>query len=266
MQDTIDVPGLEALRAQFPPPQILDVRRAETVAAHPVLIPGALVRDHHGVLDWVARLESWRPIVVYCAEGHQRGCDAAATLRACGQRARTLEGGLGAWEAAGKATVAYRVPTRWVTRERPKIDRIACPWLVRRFIDPAAEFHYVPASEVRAVASAQGATPYDVADADAEYGHVGALCSFDAFIARHGLSDPALGLLATIVRGADTAALHLAPEAPGLLALSQGLSRLIVDDHAMLHAGMQMYDALYLCCRARVESGAWNPAPLPAAA
>jgi hypothetical protein len=153
--------------------------------------------------------------------------------------------------------VPLRAATRWVTRERPKVDRIACPWLVRRFVDPAAEFHYVPPGEVRSFAAEHGATPFDIAGV--EYGHVGARCSFDAFIARHDLADPALEALATIVRGADTAALDLAAEAPGLLALSQGLSRLIGDDHAMLQAGLLMYDALYLWCRARVESGAWTP-------
>lgn len=262
MQDSLDVQTLDALRAQFPPPQILDVRRAAIVAAHPVVIPGAVSRDHHGLLDWAPRLEWWRPLVVYCAEGDDGGCDAAATLRACGHPARTLEGGLAAWEGAGKPTVALRAPTRWVTRQRPKVDRIACPWLVRRFIDPAAEFHYVPAAQVSSFAAEHGATPFDIAGA--QYGHAAGLCSFDAFIARHGLGDPALARLATIVRGADTSALDLAAEAPGLLALSQGLARLIADDHAMLHAGLLMYDALYLWCRAQVEGGAWSPSPAAA--
>jgi rhodanese-related sulfurtransferase len=258
MQDSLDVVALDALRAGFPPPQILDVRRSETVAAHPVTIPGAVVRDPHGLLDWATRLEWWRPIVVYCAEGHRRGCDAAATLRACGHKARTLEGGLAAWQAAGKPTAALRPATRWVTRERPKIDRIACPWLVRRFIDASAQFHYVPAADVKRFASEHGATPYDVADV--AYGHVGTRCTFDAFIARHALcSDPALARLAMIVRGADTAVLELALEAPGLLAVSQGLSRMIPDDHAMLHAGMLVYDALYVWCRNEVAQGRCTP-------
>ncbi|MCC6197010.1 MAG: chromate resistance protein [Burkholderiales bacterium] len=141
----------------------------------------------------------------------------------------------------------YAPPTQWVTRERPKIDRIACPWLVSRFIDPAATFHYVPATEVRTFAQQNGATPYDVADVP--YGHVGERCSFDAFIRIHRLEDPALDRLAAIVRGADTGALALTPQSAGLLAMSQGLSELFPDDHAMLRAGMTMYDALYLWCR-----------------
>lgn len=140
---------------------------------------------------------------------------------------------------------------KWVTRERPKIDRIACPWLVARFIDSAAEFLYVPADAVMTVAAATGATPYDVPGV--EYGHHGDRCSFDAFIERHGLNDPALARLALIVRGADCAAPDLAPEAAGLLAISQGLSLNYADDHAMLAQGMVIYDALYAWCRARID-------------
>lgn len=264
MQSSIDVPTLAALRGCFPPPQILDVRRAAEVARHPVVIAGAVVRDGHGILDWAPRLEWWRPTIVYCAQGHERGRDAAATLRACGYEARALEGGLEAWEAAGGRTERLGVPTRWVTRERPKIDRIACPWLVRRFIDPDAQFHYVPASEVQRFAAAHDATPYDVPGV--EYGHVGNRCSFDAFIERHALAEPALGRLAAIVRGADTAALDLAPQAAGLLAVSLGLSRLIGDDHAMLRAGLLVYDALYSWCREQAQHDAFGPARLPSAA
>ena len=137
--------------------------------------------------------------------------------------------------------------TRWVTRERPKIDRIACPWLISRFIDPGAEFFYVPASEVMHAAKERDATPYDVAGA--HFGHQGELCSFDAFIRHYRLADPALDRLATIVRAADTARLDLAPQAPGLLAISQGLSRNFADDHEMLRHGMVMYDALYAWCK-----------------
>ena len=135
---------------------------------------------------------------------------------------------------------------KWVTRERPKIDRIACPWLITRFIDKDAEFLYVPADQVLAVAETSGATPYDIPDV--EYSHVGALCSFDAFISKHNLTDPALLQLAVIVRGADTARLDIAPQAAGLLALSLGLSHNFADDHAMLAQGMVMYDALYAWC------------------
>lgn len=146
---------------------------------------------------------------------------------------------------------------KWVTRERPKIDRIACPWLITRFIDKDAEFLYVPADQVLAVAETSGATPYDIPDV--EYSHVGALCSFDAFINKHNLTDPALLQLAVIVRGADTARLDIAPQAAGLLALSLGLSHNFADDHAMLAQGMVMYDALYAWCRhTQQETHSWN--------
>jgi hypothetical protein len=133
--------------------------------------------------------------------------------------------------------------SKWVTRERPKIDRIACPWLIRRFIDPRAEFHYVPSAEVRAVAEADQAIPYDVPDV--QFSHRGDLCSFDAFLADFSINDPALAELALIVRGADTGKPELTPQSPGLLAVSLGLSINYPDDHAMLEHGMVVYDALY---------------------
>jgi hypothetical protein len=146
---------------------------------------------------------------------------------------------------------------KWVTRERPKIDRIACPWLVARFIDRDAEFLYVPAGEVLKVAETGGAIPYDIPGV--EYGHVGELCSFDAFIRLHQLTDPALQELALIVRGADTGRLDLAPQCAGLLAQSLGLSALYPDDHEMLGHGMRMYDAYYAWIKqARGETHSWN--------
>jgi hypothetical protein len=146
---------------------------------------------------------------------------------------------------------------KWVTREHPKIDRIACPWLVARFIDPGAEFLYVPAADVLKVAEETGAIPYDIPGV--EYGHVGELCSFDAFIRIHQLADPALGELALIVRGADTARLDLAPQCAGLLAQSLGLSALFPDDHEMLRHGMTMYDAYFTWIKqARGETHSWN--------
>jgi len=139
---------------------------------------------------------------------------------------------------------------KWVTREHPKIDRIACPWLIARFIDPTPEFLYVPGGEVLKVAAQTGAIPYDIPGV--EYGHhggpLGDQCSFDAFIAKHGLTDPALQKLALIVRGADCGAPHLAPEAAGLLAISKGLSLNFANDHEMLKHGMVLYDALYAWC------------------
>lgn len=136
---------------------------------------------------------------------------------------------------------------KWITRERPKIDRIACPWLVARFIDRQAEFLYVPANDVRRVAEETGAIPYDVPGV--ELGHVGELCSFDAFLNKYGLSDPALKQLAVIVRGADTSRLDLTPQSAGLYAISLGLSQSFADDHEMLRHGMVMYDALYAWCK-----------------
>ncbi len=136
---------------------------------------------------------------------------------------------------------------QWITRERPKIDRIACPWLIARFIEASPAFLYVPANRVMAVASETGAIPYDIPGV--ELGHVGEYCSFDAFLKKYKLTEPALHKLAVIVRGADTARLDLAPQSPGLLAISLGLSHNITDDHEMLRQGMVMYDALYSWCR-----------------
>jgi hypothetical protein len=147
---------------------------------------------------------------------------------------------------------------KWVTRERPKIDRIACPWLVARFIDHAPEFLFVPSSDVLAVAERTGAIPYDVPGV--ELSHVGERCSFDAFLRRYELRDQALAQLAAIVRGADTARLDLAPEAPGLVAISLGLSHNFIDDHEMLRHGMVMYDALYAwCVHCQSEPHGWPP-------
>lgn len=135
---------------------------------------------------------------------------------------------------------------KWVTRERPKVDRVACPWLIARFIDDEPEFLYVPASRVRQVAQASGAIPYDIADV--ELGHVGELCSFDAFLKKYELRSPALSRLAMIVRGADTARLDLTPQSAGLYAMSLGLARTFANDHELLHHGLVMYEALYAWC------------------
>ena len=152
---------------------------------------------------------------------------------------------------------------KWVTRERPKIDRIACPWLIERFIDKAPEFLVVPSKDVLRVAEETGAIPYDIPGV--ELSHVGERCSFDAFLGKYRLPDAALATLAVIVRGADTSRLDLAPEASGLFAISLGLSQNFNDDHEMLKHGMVMYDALYAWCQfcQRVPHG-W-PAKIPAA-
>jgi rhodanese-related sulfurtransferase len=252
---------LQRLGAAFPPPCIVDVRREAEFVRDPDVVAGALKRSAETIDAWAGALEPWRPVIVYCAQGHAVSAAAAAALTARGCDARVLAGGLDGWRAAGGTTQPFRAPTRWVTRERPKIDRIACPWLIRRFLDPAAEFFYVPNADVRVFAAANRATAYDVPDVD--YSHAGAECSFDAFIRRHELHDRALAQLATIVRGADTAVLDLAAQAPGLLAVSLGLSRMFSDDHAMLRWGMLVYDALYAWCReAQDERHDWRPESL----
>jgi hypothetical protein len=147
---------------------------------------------------------------------------------------------------------------RWVTRERPKIDRIACPWLIARFIDKEPEFLYVPAGEVFDVARRTGAIPYDIPGA--ELSHVDEWYSFDAFLQKYALEDPALSYLAAIVRGADTSRLDLTPQSAGLYAISLGLSHNFADDHAMLQHGLVVYDALYAWCKfAQAEAHTWPP-------
>ena len=248
MDPMITPDELQQRLAAFPTPTLVDVRRQPAFAADQMMIPGAIRHPPDTVAQWAAGLEPWRAVVVYCVHGHEVSQDAATALRARGLDALHLADGLEGWRAAGNTTQAYSAPTRWVTRERPKIDRIACPWLIRRFIDPAAEFFYVPNADVRAFAVANHAEPYDVPDV--RYAHAGPACSFDAFVRLHQLGHPALDALATIVRGADTAALELAPQAPGLLAASLGLSAMFGDDHAMLKWGMLVYDSLYAWCRA----------------
>jgi hypothetical protein len=147
---------------------------------------------------------------------------------------------------------------KWVTRARPKVDRVACPWLIRRFVDPQAEFLYVPAGEVLTVAAREGAVPFDVPGV--EFGHHGDRCSFDAILEKYRLDDPALTRLAVIVRGADTDAKHLAPEAPGLEAIAEGFRLAFADDHDLLEREMAVYDALYAWCRRQAAGGAAPPA------
>src|SRR5205085_1564496 len=183
----------------------------------------------------------------------------AAWLRCFGHGADVLEGGFAAWAAAKLPLVpAARIPPRdtggrtlWVTRSRPKIDRIACPWLIRRFVDPMAMFLFVAPSEVKGVAERFGATPFDIEDTF--WSHRGETCTFDTMIEEFGLATDALLHLARIVRAADTAKLDLGAEAPGLLAASLGLSRMYADDLEQLEAGMTLYDAFYRWCRDATE-------------
>jgi rhodanese-related sulfurtransferase len=229
----------QSLRTRTPP-LVIDVRRNARFLESPYFIKGALRRDPERLEEWKRALPN-ADIVVYCVHGHEVSQNAAKALGA-----RYLEGGIEHWREEGGETIAKPVgaPTRWVTRERPKIDRIACPWLIRRFIDADAKFLYVPAAQVKDTAQA---IPFDVPGV--EFGHRGERCSFDAFIEQFNLRDAALDRLARIVRAADTHRLDLAPEAAGLLAISTGLGKTIADDHALLEHGMAVYDALYAACR-----------------
>jgi len=243
-------------------PIVIDVRRNAASAADNRMIAGAIRRDPDDIKNWREELPPERAVVVYCVHGREVSQQAASTLRSAGIDARYLEHGISGW-------AEHRLPMRskrdnearfWVTRERPKIDRIACPWLIRRFIDPEAEFLFVPTERVFSVASETGATAYDIPGAE-PFSHDGELCSFDAFLKVYGVKDRALDTLALIVRGADTACLELAPQSPGLLALSLGLSANFPDDHVMLGHGMVMYDALYAWCRSlQGETHNWKPA------
>ena len=245
-------------------PLIVDVRRLEAFQKDESLIAGATWRDPFTVADWEKYLPRHRPVVTYCVHGHEISRNACEALRAKGIAASYLVGGIEVWRQQAAPTVRKHerpaipsqpgAPSVWVTRERPKIDRIACPWLIRRFIDPLAEFEYVPTPQVIAHAAARGGTPYDIPGV--QFTHRGERCSFDALIEDFGLKDAALDRLATIVRGADTARLDLAPESAGLLAISLGLSENYGDDLAMLERGLDVYDALYSACRQQVAGSA----------
>ncbi|HET7729794.1 MAG TPA: chromate resistance protein ChrB domain-containing protein [Usitatibacter sp.] len=259
MDTVIDPRTLHSLIGTSASPALLDVRREPAFAADDRLVAGAL-RPVGDLVEFARRCVPGRAIVAYCVHGHEVGRDAARALSAAGFAASHLEGGIEAWRAAGLPTIRkhpeWHVPggSRWITRERPKIDRIACPWLVRRFVDPLAEFLYVPAAEVVAQARARDAVPYDVPGVAIT--HRGERCSFDALLEDFELRDAALDRLATIVRGADTDRLDLSPQSAGLLAASLGLSRRFADDHEMLAHAMPLYDGLYAWCRAEAEGHA----------
>jgi rhodanese-related sulfurtransferase len=248
-------------------PILIDVRPSAAFAADDRIIVGAVRRSPEEVQDWRQGLPPGRAVVVYCVHGHEASQGAASALKAAGVDARYLEHGIAGWAEHRLPIRSKRgtEPRSWVTRERPKIDRIACPWLIRRFIDPEAEFLFVPTERVFAVAAETGATPYDIPGAE-PFSHDGELCSFDAFLKVYGIKNPAVDALAVIVRGADTARLELTPQSPGLLAVSLGLSAIYADDHAMLECGMTVYDALYAWCRdCRDQGHDWNPAAMIAA-
>jgi len=242
------------------PPIVIDVRRRPAFLEAGEMIGGALRREPERVGEWLKSLPRSSSVVVYCVHGREVSQGAATALNDAGIAAHYLEGGFEAWKAAQapRDHKPHDAATRWVTRERPKIDRIACPWLIARFVDAQAQFLYVPSKEVLDAAKQKDAVPYDIPDV--HFSHDGEQCSFDAFLKHYRLTDPALKELATIVRGADTARLELAPQSPGLAAISLGLSRNFADDHEMLKHGMVMYDALYTWCReGKQEVHTWNP-------
>jgi len=245
-------------------PALIDVRTDEDFAADRRLIPGSIKLSHEKVSDWGADFAG-RSAIVSCFRGEKLAQGTAAWLRQLGVQAETLEGGFEGWKAAKLPLVDTRkLPPRdakgrtvWVTRARPKVDRIACPWLIRRFIDPRAVFLFVAPAEVENVAERFTATPFDVEDVF--WGHRGQACTFDVMLEEFGLATEALLHLAAIVRGADTGRMDAAPQAAGLLAASLGLSRMFADDLAQLEAGMTLYDAFYRWCRdATEETHTWH--------
>jgi rhodanese-related sulfurtransferase len=247
-------------------PVILDVRRDKAYDTDRRLIASAL-RPAGDLVEFAKRHAAGVPIVAYCVHGHEVSQEAARTLAAAGMQASYLEHGIEGWIAEGLPTMTrrddWKVPggSRWITRERPKIDRIACPWLIQRFIDPLATFDYVPTAKVFEEGQRRAAVPYDIPGAHVT--HRGERCSFDALIEDFAIRDAALDMLATIVRGADTDRHDLAPQCAGLVATSLGLSRRFTDDHEMLAHALPVYDGLYAWCRAEVdgetERHAWNP-------
>ena len=235
-------------------PAVIDVRDADDLGERPSLIPSSFHRAQDQVESW-GRSLAGTDIIVVCSQGKKLSEGVAAHLRLLGARAEILEGGKEAWAAAGLPLVPIAsLPggtaeggAVWVTRSRPKIDRIACPWLIRRFVDPMARFLFVSSSEVEGVAERFAATPFDVEGV--YWSHRGERCTFDTMIEEFGLHIPALETVAEIVRGADTDRLDITPQSAGLLAVSLGLSRLHASDLEQLEDGMRVYDALYRWAR-----------------
>jgi rhodanese-related sulfurtransferase len=246
-------------------PTIIDVRIDDDFVADPRIIPGALRQPFDQVGSLAGMLGGGKTVVV-CHKGLKLSQGAAAQLRVLGINAETLEGGIVAWREAGEPLIAmskmpagFPASSIWVTRHRPKVDRIACPWLIRRFVDRNAQFLFVEPSQVMGVAERFGATPFDVDGVF--WSHRGEKCTFDTMVEEFGIRTPALERLALIVRAADTDRHDLAPQAAGLLAMSLGLSRMFRDDLAQLEAGIAMYDALYRWARDAHEEGHDWPNP-----
>ena len=234
-------------------PMIFDVRIAEDVAMNPRLIPTAILRSHD---QFRPAPQGVRRAVVVCHKGRKLSEGVAALLRLQSIFAEGLEGGMVAWTEAGLPMVPLAaLPKKhlWVTRHRPKIDRIACPWLIRRFVDPLAKFMFTAPSEVADVAQKFDAIPFDIEGV--AFSHHGDLCSFDAMLDVFGVKTPALTRLALVIRAADTDRHDLSPQAAGLLAISVGLSRQFRDDLSQLAAGMTLYDALYRWARDGFDEG-----------
>src|SRR3954463_10742995 len=234
-------------------PAILDVRSDQAFRATPQLIPSSVRRFADPCGKPHSRSLSG-PAVIVCEDGRKASPGVAAWQRTSGRPAEILEGGFEGWASAGLPLIdAAKLPVRdgngctiWVTRARPKVDRIACPWLIRRFVDPAAVFLFVAPSEVHGVAERFSAAAFDMEGEDVFWSHRGDLCTFDVMVQEFGLAEfEPLQRVATIVRGADTARPGLAAEAPGLLAASLGLSRMFDNDLAQLDACMLLYDALF---------------------
>jgi rhodanese-related sulfurtransferase len=246
-------------------PAIIDVRPDS--GTRKLLIPASLRRDPDGTAEWATTFAGQSAIVI-CETGISDSPGVAAWLRTAGVHADVLEGGAQAWREAKLSLVPEdRLPKRdpqgrtiWVTRARPKVDRIACPWLIRRFVDPSAVFLYVAPNEVKRTAEQFGGAPFDIEGDDVFWSHRGERCTFDVMVEALGLeSFDALKRLAVIVRGADTGQPHLVPEAAGLLAASLGLSRMFADDLEQLEAGMLLYDSFYRWCRdATDETHNWT--------
>jgi len=238
-------------------PVILDVRRRDVYDAARGILPASMYWDPENFKKNSPDVDRARTIVISCKAGQQLSQMVAADLRAQGCDARVHAGGFAAWTEAGLPVVmksaldrfAPRRPSTWVTRRRPKIDRVACPWLIHRFIDAGARFLFVDPDQVAAVAQETGAIPFDIEGV--ELSHEGPRCSFDTMLKIFGLeSEPMLARLALIVRGADTARPDLAPEAAGLHAVSLGLSALAGDDdHGLLRRCFMVYDALFAWLR-----------------
>lgn len=260
----------EALAAEIGTPDVpilIDVRRYEALVASDHMLPAARWRNPTDAARWTPMLSPSARVAVYCEDGAAASQSTVANLRAQGVAARVLVDGFAGWGQAKLPTMKRSAlpgrdeerPSRWVTRVRPKIDRIACPWLIRRFIDREAEFLFVAPARVSQCAVALGAIPYDVEGV--AFTHVGAGCTFDTILEAFDLDIASLRNLAAIVRGADTARTDLAPQAAGLLAMSLGLSALCgEDDRRAVEQGALFYDALYAWLnRAREEAHGWPP-------